>query len=145
MTGGEALWASDGPEEDPQQTSMPEPSPQRNNEWIHWHTQHVEIPAWWQELQEVPSQSDIKEFIQRMHASFQVPKVRCHISKVENNYSVPPATPVPRQASVSATPGHEIWQDHLQVMMQLQKTLVYGKVLQHWAEKAQPLTTGKPC
>ena len=42
---GEVSWASNRSEDNPQQTLMPELSPQRNNEWIHWCTQHVEMPT----------------------------------------------------------------------------------------------------
>ena len=35
--------------------------------------------------------------------------------------------------------GQDFWLKHPQ------KTLAYAKALQHWAEKAQPPTPGKPC
>ena len=65
--------------------------PQRTTEWIHWHAQQLDMSAWWQELKEVPSQDDIQEFSSKVWASFQIPKVRCCTSKVENDYSVLPA------------------------------------------------------
>ena len=130
LTEGETPWAGDGPEDDPQWTSMPEPFPQKNNEWVHWHAQHVEMPMWWQELQEVPSQSDIKEFTQRVCVSLQVPKAKCHASKVENDYSVLPAPQsLDRDQFLPIQDMRFSSQDYQ--MMQPQKTLAYAKALQH--------------
>ena len=74
-----------------QQTSTPKPSPERNTKWIKWHAQQLDTPAWLPELREVPSQDDIWEFARMVWVSFQVPRVRCHASKVDNDYFVPPA------------------------------------------------------
>ena len=91
LSGGDAPWASDGMEDDPQQTLIPEPFSLRNAEWICWHTQQLDMPAWWQELQEVPELDNIQEFARKVWASVQIPKARCHASKVENDYSTLPA------------------------------------------------------
>ena len=91
LLGGDVPWAGDRMEDNPQQTSTPEPSPQNVYEWIGWPTQQVSIPAWWQELWEVPSQDDLWEFARRVWVSFQLPKAGCHAAKVENDYSALPA------------------------------------------------------
>ena len=51
------------------QTSMlydPEPSPMHQADWIWWCAHQVDTPAWWRELQEVPSHDDQWEFVQRV-------------------------------------------------------------------------------
>ena len=73
------------------QTSTPEFSPMEGTEWIKWCVWQLDMPTWWWELKEVASQGDLQEFASRVYASFQVPKVRCHASKVDNNHSTPPA------------------------------------------------------
>ena len=65
--------------------------PMEGMEWIKWHPQQLDMPAWWQLLKEVPGQDDLQEFARRVWASFQVPKVRCHASQVDNNHSMPMA------------------------------------------------------
>ena len=46
--------------------SMPEPSPMEGMEWIKWHMWQLDMLAWWQELNEVPSQDDLQEFTRRV-------------------------------------------------------------------------------
>ena len=70
------------------QTSMSEPSPMEGAKWIKWHVRQLDMPTWWQELKEVPNQDNLQEFTRRVQASFQVPKVRCHASKVDNDHSM---------------------------------------------------------
>ena len=102
------------------------------------------MPALWQELWEVPGQDDLWEFARRVWALFQLPKVSCHTAKVENDYS---ATPAPHSLDRDCfLPIQDMWFGGQDLQLkQLQKTLAYIKALQHWVEKAQPLTPGKPC
>ena len=95
------------------------------------------MPAWWQELKEVPGQDDLQEFARRMQASFQVSKERCHAPKVENYYSMLLAHH--SLGRDQFLPLSNMWfgsQDFW--LTQPQKTLAYVKALQYWAEKAQP-------
>ena len=61
---GEVPWAGDRMENDPQQALMPQPSSLRTTEWIHLHAWQLDMPAQWQDLQEVSDQDDIQEFCQ---------------------------------------------------------------------------------
>ena len=119
------------------------PCPMQSAEWIRWHAQQLDMPAWWQELKEVQGQDNLQEFAWMVQASFEVPKVRSHVAKVDNDHSM-----LPTHHSIDRDrfmPLPDMWfgtQDfHL---TQPQKTLAYAKTLQYWAEKAQPLIPGKP-
>ena len=78
-----------------------------------------------------------------MQAFFQLPKARCHASEVDDDYS---ALPAPHSLDRDyflplwdmPFGSHDFW------LTQPQKTLAYTKALQHWVEKAQPLTPGEP-
>ena len=129
-------------EDSSQQTSTPKPSPNNSSKWVKWHAKQLDTLAWWQELSEVPSQRDVKEFVRRVCASFQLPKVSSHAQGVTNDYS---ALLAPHSLDRDQfLPIQDIWfrgQDFW--LKQPQKTMAYAKVLQYWAEKTQPLTTGK--
>ena len=87
---------------------------------------------------------DIPQFMRRVRASFQMPKVRCHAKKMENNYLVLPAPHcLKRDAFLPFNTMKFGSQDYH--MKQPQKTLAYTKALQHWAEKAQPPMPGESC
>ena len=108
-----------------------------------WCMQQLDTLAWWQELKEVPGQDNLQEFARRVQVSFQVPKARCYASKVDNDYSAPPA-----HHSLDRDPflplldmwfgSQDFW------LTQPQKTLAYVKAIQYWAEKAQPPIPGEP-
>ena len=85
--GGNAL-ASRECEDD---SDQPKPSLEDSNKWNLWHTCRVETPSWWPDLWEVPNQTNIPQFARRAQALFQMPKARCHASKMENDYLVLPA------------------------------------------------------
>ena len=69
--------------------------------------------------------------------------MKCHASKVDNNYSVPPAPhSLDRDPFLALQDKWSSSQDYW--LMQPQKTLAYARALQHWVEKAQPMTPGKP-
>ena len=72
-----------------QQTSMPDPSPRGMPSGSGG--THSNLTCWpgGKNSGRFPSQDDVWEFTRRVWASFQVPKVRYHASKVDNNYSVP--------------------------------------------------------
>ena len=74
LRGEEMLAVSTGVGDSLLQTLMHEPSPMDSAEWIKWHAQQLDMPAWWWELKKVPSQDNLQEFAQRMQASFEVPK-----------------------------------------------------------------------
>ena len=126
--------ASDGHEEDSDQSETPEPSLQDINKWVlgcaHW----VETPSWWPELQEVPNQTDICQFARRVWAPFQMLKKRCHTSNTENDYLVL-LTPHCIERDTFLLFNHMQFSSQDYCMKQPQKTLVYAKALQHWAGK----------
>ena len=134
-------------EDDPGQLEMPKPSPEDSNHWVLWHACWVETLAWWPELWRVPNQTDIPQFARQVQvwASFQMPKVRCHTKKMENDYSVLP-TPqcIERDAFLPfSTMKCGVLDYH---MKQPHKILVYAKALQFWVEKAQlPMPVGRVC
>ena len=78
-----------------------------------------------------------------MQASIQVPKVRCHALKVDNNHSTSQA-------------HHTLDRDWFLPLLDMwfssqgfwltwpQKTLAYVKALQYWAEKTQPPICSEP-
>ena len=144
LRGGEMLLAGAGVRGGLPWISTPELSPMEAMEWIKWHMWQLDMPTWLQELKEVPSQDDFQEFARRVWVSFQVPKVRCHASKVDNNHS-------------TLLAHHSLDRDWLLPLLDMwfgsqdfwlaqpQKTLAYVKALQYWAEKAQPLIPSEPC
>ena len=114
-----------------------------STEWIKWHMWQLDMPAWWQELKEVPSQDNLHEFARRVWASFQVAKARCCASKVDNDHSLLPAHhSLDRDQFLPLLDmqfrSQDLW------LTQPQKTLPYVKVLQYWAEKAKLPIPGKP-
>ena len=99
--------------------------------------------AWWWELKEVPNQDNLQEFTRRVWASFQVPKARCHASKVDNDHSTPPAPcSLDRDQFLPLLDMQFSSQDFW--LTQPQKILAYVKALQYWAEKAQLPVPGEP-
>ena len=131
-------------EDDPNQSTTPEPSLGDSNKWVLWCACHVETLSWWQELWKVPNQMDIPQFARRVRASFQVPKVRCCANKKENGYSAPPAPHcIERDAFLPFNTMKFAGQDYC--MEQPQKTLVYAKALQYWVEKAWLPMLSEPC
>ena len=102
-----------------------------------WNTWQVDMPVWWQELQEVPGHDNPWEFAQKVHASFQVPKAQSRAVGVDNNHSlekykfIPP--PDPQFSS------RDYW------LAQPQQTLTYVKALQYWERKAQLPIPSEPC
>ena len=133
---GEILLAGMGSGDGLPQTSMPEPSLMDHMKWIKWYMRQLDILAWWQELKEVSNQDNLQEFAKRVWASFQVPKARCHASKVDNDHS-------------TLLAPHSLDRDWFLPLLDMQfgsqdfqltkaeKTLAYMKALQYWVEKAQ--------
>ena len=73
----------------------------------------------------------------RVQVSFQVPKERCHASKVDNDYSMPLAPQsLDRDRFLTFQDMQFGSQDFW--ITQPQKTLAYAKALQHWVEKSPP-------
>ena len=123
---------------------MPEPSLEDSNKWVLWHAQWVQTLAWWPELREVPNQMDLPHFMRRLRALFQLPKVRCHVSNTENDYSAPPSPhhidgDVYLLLNDMKFGGWDYW------LKQPEKTLAYVKTLQHWVEKAHMPMPDEPC
>ena len=93
---------------------------------------------------EVPNQTDIPQFVRWVWPSFQMPKVRCHAEKMENDYLAPPGPHnikrdafLPFSTVKCGSLDYHVKQPH--------KTLAYSKALQFWAEKAQPPMPDQPC
>ena len=110
-----------------------EPSPIEHEHWIKWHTQYIDMPAWWHEWEAV---SNLDEFTQQVRTFFEVPKAQCQALGVENNHLTPPAPKHLRKDWF--LPLLDPWmgsQDYQ--MLQPKMTLVYVRALQYWAEEAQ--------
>ena len=143
------FWSGEGMltviewEDDPDWPTTPEPSLEDSNKWVLWCTNHVETLSWWPELWEVPNQMAIPQITRRVRASFQMPNVRCHTKKMENDYLAPAALHcIERNVFLPFNTMKFGSQDYH--MKQPQKTLAYAKALQHWTKKAQPLMPGEP-
>ena len=63
------------PPPSPSMSADPEPSLMEHEHWIKWHTEYIDMLAWWCKLEMVPNLDDPQEFPQRMRASLKVPKV----------------------------------------------------------------------
>ena len=59
------------------QTLMPKLPFDDPQECVRWCTCQVETPAWWPELQKVPTSNNPMDFTKRVWVSFQLPKVKC--------------------------------------------------------------------
>ena len=125
------------------QTSMPESSSMEGMKWIKWQGRQLDMPAWWQELKEVPDQDDLQQFTRRVQASFQVPKVRCHASRVDNIHST---LLVPHSLDGDQfLPLPDMWYSSQDFCLtQPYRTLTYTKALHYWAEKAQLPVPSEP-
>ena len=100
--GGSSLWAS--------MPGDPGPSPRQNAGWIQWCTHQLDKLAWWQELHKVPSHDDHHKFVQKVRASFELPKAWSHAVKVDNHHS---GTLVSGERQIHATYRHTVWQSGL--------------------------------
>ena len=76
--------------EEPDQSTMSEPSFNNPQEWVRWHACWAGTPAWWAELVKVPTPRDLISFAKWVWASFQFPKAK-FLGKGENDYTPPPA------------------------------------------------------
>ena len=81
---------------------------------------------WWEELVAIPNVEDYRKLAQKIHASFEIPRVRCEALKVTNDYSTPPAPKcVERKLFLPALDPRLPWQDCCK--KQPQKTLAYNQ------------------
>ena len=83
--------------------SMPkdlEPSPLYQADWIQWHTCHVETLTWWRDL------------LNKVHASFEVPKAHNQAKGVDNYYT-PTGPSIHWEISLYATLRCMFWQSGL--------------------------------
>ena len=86
------------------------------------------MPEWWEELVAIPNMEDYKKLAQKIHASFEIPRVRCDALKVMNDYSTPPAPKcVERKLFLLAADPRLPCQDYHK--KQSQKTLAYAQAL----------------
>ena len=101
------------------------------------------MPAWQQELKEVPGQDNLQEFAWQVQASFEVPKVWSHMAKVENDHSALPACHLLGRDWFMPLPVMQFGSQDF-YLTQPQKILAYANTLQYWAEKAQLPRPGEP-
>ena len=99
---------------------------------------------WWEELVAIPNVEDHRKLTQKIHASFEIPRVRCEALEVMNDYSTTP-TPkcIERRLYLPALDPRLPCQDYCQE--QPQKTLAYAQALQYWAERANLPGPGEMC
>ena len=113
------------------------------SDWIEWHARYVQMLSWWEELTKIPSHVDHQEFTQKVHISFEVPKICNWVKKVDNYYAKLPAHPLigkhhfllPKDVRFGTQDIH---------FRQLHHTIAYTRTLQHWAEKVHPPVPGQP-
>ena len=117
--------------------------PLENTKWMKWCAWQLDMAVWWQELKEVPSQDNLQDFAWRVWASFQVPKVQCHVLKVDNNHCMPLAHHSLDRDWFFPLPDMQFGSQDFQ-LTQSQKTLAYVKALQYWTEKALPPIPSEP-
>ena len=54
------------------------------------------MPGWWRDLVTIPNAGDPERLACKIHASFEVPQVRCKALKDPGDYTVPPPQNVSR-------------------------------------------------
>ena len=72
--------------DDSQQTPWPEP-PNNSSEWVKWHAEQLNTPAWWQELSQGPWPEGCWGVCEAGLGSVQLSKVSSHAQEVTNDYS----------------------------------------------------------
>ena len=122
----------------------PDPSPLHHADWIPWCTCQVEMPTWWKELQEIPSNNDCRDFAWKVHALFEVPKACNWMKGVDNDHIPPPAPHSLGKHRVMLPPDSRFSNEDYRLTQPCQ-TLTYNRVLQHWAERAQLPSPGELC
>ena len=90
LPGEEVPWAGKEHKNNSNWSATPKPSLEDSYQWVLQHACQVETLAWWPELWQIPNQTDIPQLTRWVWTSFQMPKVRCHNEKMENDYLVPP-------------------------------------------------------
>ena len=131
-------------EEKDRRTSSREPPVEEFESWVIWRAQMHDTPDWWQELAEIPGVDDHEKLVQEVWASFQLPQWISKWHQVENYHQAPPALlclcwkcflPPPNSKFACQDIGELQWE----------KTVVFAKALQFWAEKANLPIQGQPC
>ena len=111
-----------------------EPSVLDVETWLEWQAQQLGTPAWWMEIRAILGIRDLQKLVQKIRASFYIPKVRMRAS-LESEYITPPA---PKSLNRNAFLLNELsCQDVWQQLALL--TITYARSLQYWAEKVSPL------
>ena len=113
-------------------SNLPEP-PIRNVEvWLDWQACLMDTPHWWEELTTIPKVEDPKKLVQKIHAFFLIPAVRCETFPGQV-YTVPPAPKcLTNGRFIPNNPSYQdIWQQPLLV------TVAYAQALQYWVEQVR--------
>ena len=144
LSGGGPPWLGEKQEDDPsQQEYLPKPSFDNASTLVAWQAEQIDMPSWWPELIEVPDCKGICQFVRRIWVSFQMPMSCYHATKGENNYTAQPTPHCLNQEAYLPLSDMKFSRQDYRIH-QPQKTLVYGMVLQFWAENAQPTLPGQP-
>ena len=120
------------------------PLHQNKSDWILWHAKHVSMPPWWKELMKIPSHDDYQKIAQKVHTSFEVPRVYNWAKGVDNDQIPPPPHLSPGKYHFML-PSDVRFGSQDYKLTQLHHTLTYARAIQYWAEKAQLLIPGQPC
>ena len=59
--------------------------------WLEWQACQLDTPDWWEELTTIPDVGDPKKLAWKIHASFEIPGVRCETLGNQKEYTVPSA------------------------------------------------------
>ena len=70
--------------------SLPEPSVNKYEMCLEWQAHQVDLPDCWKELVTISNAGDPERLAQKIHASFEVPQVRCKTLRDHSEYTVPP-------------------------------------------------------
>ena len=91
----------------------------------------------------IPSHTDHKEFAWKVYASFEVPKA-CNWAMGMGNYHMqPPAHPSIRKHQFLSLKDMGFRAQDI-CLTQVQHTIAYVRVLQHWAEEVHPPIPSQP-
>ena len=125
-------------------SSPPEPSIKNYEVWLEWWAQQVNTSDWWGELVAIPNAGNPERLACKVHASFEVPWVRCEALGNPEDYTAPPAPKcIQRKMFLPDPTPHLPCQDYH--LKQPQRTLAYAQALQYWAKKANPPSPNEQC
>ena len=129
--------------EEEEKVPSPKPPVKVLHKWVAWKAEACKMPSWWRELMAVPDIEDWQKLACEVRALFWHPKRAREVHKTDNHHQALPAPPCLLWRSFMPPPNsiYACWDIQ---EMQREKTMAYAHALQHWAEKTDLHTGGKP-